>query len=561
MKASITPYIYTLFFFCAIPQLFCQEFELKLTSLDSLEQIVLNSLNPSQKFNSKIEIEDAAKGINNHLRSIGFFESTFDSIKKLDSLTYNSFHSLGKKMDSIVISFDPEIREIIEVFTNSKNNSFTLTLTELEPTLQRLSNYFEGQGEPFTTVKLSNITSKENLLKSDLIINRTKERTIDRIVIGGYKNFPRSYIKHYADLKIGNSFNKEKINEASKAINSLNFVSESKEPQILFTKDSTIVYLYLKKQRANQFDGIIGFSSSQTDKLEFDGYLDLQLNNALNKGEQLSIQWKSNADDRKQFDAFLTLPYLFKSPISPEINFNLYKQDSTFINIKTRINLNYTITPEHHIAASYFSENSNDLDNLNSELEVFNFKTKLFGGQYTFKQFSKNNLLLHKTYIEANGLFGNKKNTDNKTTLSQQQYTFKGFYNWRLNRRNFIFIQNQNGILLSDELYNNELFRIGGTNTIRGFNEESIFCSSFIVLNLEYRYQLSTSSLLYSITDIGRVENNINDLKSTLYSFGLGYKYILKNGLVDLSYALGKDENTAFNIQNTKFHIKLTQFF
>ncbi|GAB1307617.1 membrane protein [Urechidicola sp. KH5] len=532
---------------------------MKLASIDSLEQIVLSSLKPTQKFNSKKEIEDYSKNINSQLKQIGFIQSTHDSITILNQNKYLSYFSLGAKIDSAKILIDESLKPYIN--KSIEKNHITLPFDKLEETLQEISNSFEAQGQPFTTVKLENISISKNTLLAELAIRTSKERRVDKIIIGGYKNFPRSFLKHYANLKVGQTFSKDQINNASKALNSLNYATESKEPEILFTKDSTIVYLYLKKQKANQFDGIIGFSSSNTDKLEFDGYLDLQLNNAINKGEQLNIQWKSNADDRKQFDTFLSLPFLFSSPITPEVNFNLYKQDSTFLNIKTQIRLKYNINPSHTLAATYFSESSNDLENYSTSLEIINFKSKLFGSEYSFRQFSENQIINYKTFIQAQGLFGNKTNTDNNVKLNQQRYNFKGYYNWKLNPRNFIFIQNQSGLLLSDELYTNELFRVGGTNTIRGFNEESIFCSSYIIFNLEYRYQLNFTSFLYSITDVGRIENTIESIKNNLYSFGIGYKYQLNSGIIDMSYALGKEESTPFNIQNTKFHIKLTQFF
>ncbi len=40
----------------------------------------------------------------------------------------------------------------------------------------------------------------------------------------------------------------------------------------------------------------------------------------------------------------------------------------------------------------------------------------------------------------------------------------------------------------NQSVYRNELFRIGGLKTLRGFDEESIFASTYIIPTLEYRY-------------------------------------------------------------------------
>ena len=66
--------------------------------------------------------------------------------------------------------------------------------------------------------------------------------------------------------------------------------SEIKKPEILFTKDSTIIYLYLKKEKSNSFEGFLGFSTNQqSNKIELNGNIDLKLISNLNSGEELHL--------------------------------------------------------------------------------------------------------------------------------------------------------------------------------------------------------------------------------------------------------------------------------
>ncbi|MFT6152225.1 MAG: hypothetical protein ACJAY9_001625, partial [Flavobacteriales bacterium] len=39
------------------------------------------------------------------------------------------------------------------------------------------------------------------------------------------------------------------------------------------------------------------------------------------------------------------------------------------------------------------------------------------------------------------------------------------------------------------------------------------------------------------------------------------YEYKLKNGVINLSYALGKEADIPIDINNSRFHIKFFQFF
>jgi len=103
----------------------------------------------------------------------------------------------------------------------------------------------------------------------------------------------------------------------------------------------------------------------------------------------------------------------------------------------------------------------------------------------------------------------------------------------------------------------NELFRIGGINSIRGFSEQSIITQKYNVSNLECHYTLNNKSYIYSITDFAILNNTNTKNTSQLYGLGLGYYLNTKNTIIDYSYAVGSNYNTPFNINNSKIHIKV----
>jgi len=124
-----------------------------------------------------------------------------------------------------------------------------------------------------------------------------------------------------------------------------------------------------------------------------------------------------------------------------------------------------------------------------------------------------------------------------------------------------IFIQNNTSVLLSDRFLTNELFRFGGINSIRGFNENSIDASLYTVINTEYRYRFNAGFYLHSIIDIGYFENEINQLEEELYGFGIGLGLFTKAGLLKFSFANGISENQDFKFSSTKIHLSLTSRF
>jgi hypothetical protein len=412
---------------------------------------------------------------------------------------------------------------------------FEIPFSEITKTLQLIVNDFELNGNTFVQVTLQNISLKNNSAIAELEITNIKPRTIDKVIINGYESFPKNFIAHELDLKIGSTFNKEKLNNASIAINNISFVEERKSPEVLFTNDSTYIYLYLNKKRSNKFDGIIGFSSEEDQNgLNFNGYLDLSINNIFNSGETINI------------------------PIIPKATFELYRQDSTFNNITTNVNLTYSLKTRGRISAGFNTEDSNSLLK-NPVDDIRSFKNFFYGASYNFEKLINGNLFPVKFRFDFSSYFGSRKIENIKS--NQSKFSLLSNYNWPINNRNYIFLQNQSAILISDEYVNNELFRIGGINNLRGVNEESIFASAYSIFNLEYRYKITDSNYFYSITDFAFIENKNLEENSQIFSLGFGYAFFTKVGLLNISYAIGKFDDNSFNFNNSKLHVKIISFF
>jgi len=558
-----TPYIYTLFLLLIFQSAISQEIELKIEVKDSLNSSLFNLVEYQHFHLSENSLYSEMDSVSKKLNRIGYLNNHFDSIQKQDSI-YTSYLILGKNTKSIKIYFDEnnfDLSVIKNLSSDFSDEYFVINMIDVPNAMNHIVAQFEVDGKSFTEVSLKNIHQENEELIAELNINSTKPRTIDKIIVKGYEKFPTSFTKHNLNLKTETVFNTQKLQNASDAIQSIPFTSEIKSPEVLFTKDSTTVYLYLQKTKANRFDGLIGFASDEEGKLKFNGYLDLVLNNVLNKGEVISIQWKSNGDERVLFDLAFTAPYIFKSPITPSINFNIYKQDSTFLNIHTKIDLAYTINQFSELAAKFESETSNDLISENTQNSIEGYKSTFFGASYTYRKPDPDKPFQDKFYFNLNALLGNRTLSENSVKTNQQKYSLQAHYIWSLNQKSNVFIQSTSGMLISDNLFSNELFRIGGATSIRGFDQESLFASAFSILNLEYRYHLAQQSYIYSITDIAYVQNDIVNDNAQLFGFGLGYVFNTKSGAIDISYALGKTSDLPVEFQNSKFHIRLIQFF
>ena len=95
--------------------------------------------------------------------------------------------------------------------------------------------------------------------------------------------------------------------------------------------------------------------------MELNGYLNLNLVNNLNFGESFRLNYRSDENDLKTFEAQLTLPYLFKTPIGSELELNIFKKDSTFTTAEQAANVYFQINPKQKVFLGIRSTQSNAL--------------------------------------------------------------------------------------------------------------------------------------------------------------------------------------------------------
>lgn len=547
-------------------ELFCQNLHLKISGRNETETLKIDSLNYSQRhqnFNSiKLEIDSIQK----LLYKKGYIENELEYLKQNNDSLYTAQFHLKRKFNTIYIYYNNLIIDpsILRSVTNHVfNDHFKLKFTEVENTLNFINSKILQQGFPFSKLRLSDIKIKDqkNLSANLILETKNKKRTINNIIIKGYEKFPRSYLKHFLKIKTSQVFDLKTIKKKTKQLNDLKFASQLKAPEVLFSKDSTSLYLYLKKNKSNAFDGFLGFGTNEeTNNLEFDGYLNLNLNNNLNFGETFRLQYKSDENNQKTFETNLTLPYIFKTPIGIDLQLQIFKRDSSFTTVSQAAKLYYQINSKHKVYAGIKRLESNNLLTENSTLNITDYKTSYYAFAYAYtkpQSFSSLFPINSKLYFETN--FGKRNLQD--ATQKQSQFTIDAYKIFNLNIKNSIYTRLNGATLVSDNYLENELFRFGGINSIRGFEENSIFTSLYGLINTEYRFQLSNTIYIHSITDVAYFENKLSNAKEKLFGYGFGFGILTNAGLLRFNYANGKIESQKFKLSNSKIHISLIANF
>lgn len=519
---------------------------------------MLNNIEFKKKHANLNSLNDEIFTLQKRLQHLGYFTNFVENLSHIESNYFASF-SLGPKVDFVEILIDEYLRKTYKNFYFSDKDSIRLKPEEVAAFLQSIIDEFDKQGKSFTEIRLKTIRLRDKEITTHLKIKESKERSIDKVVIKGYENFPRSFLEKFFKIKSKKIFFKDRLKEISSLTKSLNFVEEIKPPEVLFKQDSTLLYLFLKRVKTSSVDGIINFASKEDGSgILINGNLDLKLNNVINTGEKIEIFWNRVKEENSEFRFGSEIPYLFNSDLSVDLSFAIYRQDSTFLNTSFNSNINYQLTPNSKIYITYQSDDSDYLLDETS-LDFDTFSANYYGFGYSFLSPSSDAKFNRKYSLELFPSFG-KRNNSNQS-LDQIRVMFNAEANISVSSRSYINIKNVTSFLKSDNYLTNELFRIGGANSIRGFNEQSIFTNKFSYLNVEYRYLTSLNSYLHSITDFGFYENIARNRNESALGLGIGYVFTLNSNLVNLGYAIGITQDNGIDLDKSQIIIKWTSTF
>ncbi len=573
-----TNFILLILFF-SFTQLFSQKIELKLAFNDTiLKPIKIVSYN---KYINQAELKAELKEVISQLNSQAYLTATIDSIL-IDSIQFKVYLHLGKQYKWTYLTtsnIDEEVLSKIgfrdKIFMNRPFNN-----RQLYSFYEKIIKHYENNGFPFASLQIDSLGIFKNTISANLNLTKNKFCLVDSVKIVGTATISDQYIQNYIRIKDGDYYNETLIKNISNRIKELPFVEENQPFKVIFKEHENELLLHLKKKKASRFNGVLGIQpDNNTGEIRFTGDVKLNLVNSFKKGEEIDFNWRSIQKNTQDLKAKFSYPFLFNTPFGFDYNFKLYKKDTTFIDVFNKIGIRYILKGNNYMSVLFQNKSSSLLSTAGFEsLTILpNFadiSTQLYGISFYYAKLDYR-LNPRKGYeIDTEGALGTKKIKKNNV-LNESLYDDiklnSNLYNVSLNasiyfpikNRSVIKVGTQNGLTYNDNLFENELLRIGGLFTLRGFDEESIYTSAFTVQTIEYRFILEQNSYLYLFADGAYYENRkINsNISDTPFGFGAGMSFETKAGIFSISYALGKQFDNPILFKNAKVHFGFVNYF
>ena len=336
---------------------------------------------------------------------------------------------------------------------------------------------------------------------------------------------------------------------------------------------------------------IAGFLPANTQtggKLLFTGEANVHLKNIFGKGETLGLDWQQLQTSSPRLNVIYQKPYLFNTSYGADFSLDMYKKDSSYLNLTTKVGFQYLAKPKQTgtISLQLFSSTLLSVDTvsviasrqlpiiadvsntsivLQHRINNTNYSPNPMRGSVTEisfaignKKIKKNNAILN---LIGDG-FGYAKLYDTLQLNSYQIRASGAFAHYfTIGKQQVIKTEVSGGWMESPNYFSNELFQIGGYKLLRGFNEGSIFADKYAVATMEYRYLLGINSWFNVFSDAGFTHNSIYQTNNQYIGMGIGLAFEAKQGIINISLATGKSNDLPFNFNESKIHIGFVSVF
>jgi outer membrane protein assembly factor BamA len=501
----------------------------------------------------------------------GYYLASFKPVYR-SSTEIEVLIEIGSHFPNVAIVIQDSIKSQLRSFgiDNISKNSLKTSPSLFKLFIEKTLKAFANNGYPFAQIFFTEQEIIEQQIQIQMNISSGKFYRFSDIIVKGDSNISKSAVQNLIGIKINDVYSEEKLSSIDRILQQTNFINVLKKSELLFTENGVELYVYLENQKMSSLNGAVGLQPNpQSQKIGLTGDVQIKLLNIFKKAELIDVNWRSIEPQTQALQAKMNYPFLFKSPFGIDLKFNLYKRDSIFLDLKSFIGIQYSFKNNVQLKGFYQINSSEILSKTPNPSSLFSYLAPIKLNSYGLSlQYKRINYLPNPSkgfslYIETS--IGNRTIKKENTAL-EKSYVYKSIFQYvsyiPITKRNIIKVGVNFESYTSSTIFQNERYRFGGLNSLRGFNEEELFASTKLISSLEYRFLLDKNSNAFIFYDQGIYEDNTLTYKiDNPFGVGAGISFGSKIGIFSISYALGKQENNPLEFRNGKIHFGYITYF
>ena len=525
---------------------------------------------------------------------VNYFEGILDSAKnrignEISQRGYFNFNFLDQSIifedDSQSVSLMLTIEEgtptyINEIFTNDLSSEDSLILNssveyltgsifyqyEVEAAINELLTYYEENAFPFYSIEIESVflftDTLENKNLANIFLNITKgeSSSISKVEIVGNQKTQDYVILRAINLAENEKYSQQRIEDIPKKLNRLRFFEPVERPSFYFnSKNEGVLQIKVEEKQTNNFDGIIGYvpDTREGEKGYFTGFVNVSLRNILGTGRAAAIKWQQEDRNSQEIELKYLEPWLLGFPFNINFGFFQRKQDTSYVQRRVDGTLDYIATEDITASLLISSESTIPTESDFSTFTVFNSSSLTTGLSLTINTSDDfyaptSGMIFQNTYKFSRKTINGpveyiSSTTDTKINLQRIEVDLAFFYEF-FSRQ--IAALSLHGREMKGTFFDfSDLYRLGGTYTLRGYREKQFSGNRIFWSNLEYRYLLTKRTYAYLFFDTGyylrneEPERNIERTEGFKIGYGLGINLETGIGVLGVNFGIAEGDS------------------
>ncbi|MDR3668069.1 MAG: POTRA domain-containing protein [Ignavibacteriaceae bacterium] len=495
----------------------------------------------------------------------GYIKSSFDvRLIVIDSLKANLSISIKEGDPAFVnrIIFEnanaSDSTDLIPQFEFMEGRIFNKY--DLENDIGNILTSYENNGYPFIKIIIPSVifysdsSAGKNYADIRLQIDRGTKNNIDKIEIAGNTKTKDFVITRELRIKTGEVYSQKRIEELPDRLNRLRFFDPVSTPSYYInSKNEGVLVVNIKEKETNNFDGILGYIPGTNNQPGYlTGLVNVNLRNLFGTGRVASIKWQQVDRSSQALELHYLEPWFLGYPFNLNGSLVQNKQDSSYVQRTFEGSVEFLASED--LSASFILSSDVVIPTINDTYipQVFNSSSVTTG--ISLKYDTRDDPYAPMKGIVFNNLESYSKktikgpaslitsDTQTKINLQRIQVDLGLYYSPFL--RQVIAFGVHGRELLGSSFENSDLYRLGGTSTLRGYLENQFLGSRIAWSNTEYRFLLARRSYIFTFFDTGYYFNSAVDKKEDFkLGYGLGLSIETGLGVLGVSFALGQGDS------------------
>ncbi len=525
------------------------------------------------------QIKNAIYQIIKDYQQVGHYFTQIEATERTDHLALKVNEGTLLTIKSLrITSSDSLIRNEIESRLDIRPKGSAAETIDFN--VEEALEYLENNGYPFCRVSIdsliigNNSDSSNAQLECFLRLHLGPKTAIDSIVVQGNTVTRRQVVIRELRLQSGEIYNQKKIERSQSRLLRSELFSEVDEPEIFLDKSGHGYLVFnVKEGNPNQLNAVLGYNpaTSNQGKGYLTGLIDVAFRNLLGTGRVVEAYWQKKDRRSQELRFHYVEPWVAGFPMNLGGGFQQAIQDTTFIKRNLLLEIEFPFSDVLTFNSDLGKEDvlPDSIGQILYQLPRSNSWFSRLGFAYDTRNdyLNPSTGVLYQTQFE----YARKKvstvpflgeNLMEAGTFRRDRWIvdFEAYvttFRWQT----MLFGLHGRQVKSTEKHISvSDLFRFGGTGSLRGYREEEFWGEKIAWLNLEYRYLLAPRSRVFLFFDGGYFyhkdrERKITEDYKTGYGFGLRIETRL--GIIGIDYGLGQGRG----LTSGMVHVGLTNKF